>query len=41
MSNHDAKIVIWLHHYKSNLSKTSLNTLIKFITGSENLLPDT
>ena len=40
-SNHDAKIVTWLHPYIRNLSKTSLSTFVQFITGSGNLLPDT
>ena len=40
-SNHDAKIVTWLHRYIRNLSKTSLSTFVQFITGSGNLLPDT
>ena len=39
-SNHDAKIVTWLHRYIRNLTKTSLSTFVQFITGSGNLLPD-
>ena len=40
-SNYDAKIVTLLHRYIRNLDKTSLSTFVQFITGSENLLPDT
>ena len=40
-SNHDVKIVTWLHRYIRNLGKTSLSAFVQFITGSGNPLPDT